>query len=252
MLKIFWDKDNIGLVGDRLNAAEHAHCVLQAFLSFDAPLQITVETTQISGKCIVLNQNTKHSFSCSHTACISVLIEPTSGFARELISKMEGKRFLCSQQGDITALQQKAAALAAATDPEPYRTFVRDFADFLGVERKTYVLDDRIAKLLDLLEECDCYNHTIRNLGKQVALSPDRLSHLFRTQIGVPLKSYLLFHQLEKAFTAILNGSNITDAAMLAGFDSPSHFAATVKKWVGMSVSASTKDSEFLKVLTQR
>ena len=32
-----------------------------------------------------------------------------------------------------------------------------------------------------------------------------------------------------KAFAALLGGASITDAAMLAGFDSPSHFAAEAK-----------------------
>lgn len=118
--------------------------------------------------------------------------------------------------------------------------FIQEFSEWLGVKRSI--------ELLELLQNCDCYDHTIENFSKKVYLSSSRLSHLFREQIGVPLKSYILFHQLERAFTALLNGSNITDAAMIAGFDSPSHFAATVKKWMGMSVSASIKDSEFLKV----
>jgi len=109
-------------------------------------------------------------------------------------------------------------------------------------------LDGRICELLEILQNCDCYDHTVENFSKKVYLSSSRLSHLFREQTGVPLKSYILFHQLEKAFTALLGGANITDAALLAGFDSPSHFAATVKKWMGMPVSASIKNSEFLKV----
>lgn len=100
------------------------------------------------------------------------------------------------------------------------------------------------------MQKCDCYDHTIENFAKSVCLSSSRLSHLFRKQIGIPLKSYLLFHQLEKAFEALLNGTNVSGAAMLAGFDSPSHFAATVKKWMGISAHASIKDSEFLKVFT--
>lgn len=123
-----------------------------------------------------------------------------------------------------------------------------EFANYLGINIGANVLDERIIKVLGKLQTCDCYDHTIENLAKEVCLSPSRLSHLFANQIGVPLKKYIQFHQLEKAFTAILGGKSITNAAMLAGFNSPSHFAATVKKWMGMPVSTSIKDSEFLKV----
>ena len=125
---------------------------------------------------------------------------------------------------------------------------MRDFKLYLGIEPREQPLDERITELLSLLKKCDCYDHTIAAFAKQVSLSPSRLSHLFREQVGVPLKSYIVLHQTEKAFTALLGGASITDAAMLAGFDSPSHFAATVKKLMGQPASKATKDSEFLKV----
>ncbi len=246
MLKIFWDKDNIAFIGNQVNSSEHEHCVLQVFLSLDEPLQVTVENERISGKCVIVNKNVRHKFSCDNRVRLSVLIEPSSSFAKELIKKIDGDFLVCDD--GIERIQQKAAALIGTDDKQRYSDFIQAFAGQLGVKRNSKALDERITALLEMLQSCDCYDHTIENFATSVCLSSSRLSHLFREQIGVPLKSYILFHQLEKAFTALSEGKNITDAAMLAGFDSPSHFAATVKKWMGTSVSASLKDSEFLKV----
>ncbi len=247
MLKIFWDRDNIAFIGDQVNSTEHSHCVLQVFLSLDEPLQVTVENDQISGKCVIVNKNVRHIFSCDNKIRLSILIEPSSSFAKELIKKIDGDYLICDS--GIDRIRQKAVALIDTYDKQRYLDFIQDFAEYFGVRRNAKVLDERIIELLELLRNCDCYDHTIENFANSVCLSSSRLSHLFREQIGVPLKSYILYHQLEKAFTALLSGTNITDAAMLAGFDSPSHFAATVKKWMGMPVSSSIKDSEFLKVL---
>lgn len=85
-------------------------------------------------------------------------------------------------------------------------------------------------------------------LADNVFLSSSRLSHLFKEQTGIPLKSYIILHQMERAFDELFAGRNITEASMIADFDSPSHFASTVKKMMGMTVSLSLKDSEFLKV----
>ncbi len=246
MIKIFWDKDNIAFIGNQVNSTEHSHCVLQVFLSLDEPLKVTVENGQISGKCVIVNKNARHIFSCENKVRLSILIEPSSSFAKELAKKINGN-FLIFNDG-LESLQQKAAALIDTDDKRQYSDFIQDFAEYLGVKKDSKVSDEWIIELLEILQNCDCYNHTIESLAKKVCLSSSRLSHLFREQIGVPLKSYILFHQLKKAFTALSDGKNITDAAMLAGFDSPSHFAATVKKWMGMPVSASIKDSEFLKV----
>lgn len=246
MLKLFWDKDNIVFVSNHVDATEHSHCVLQIFLSFDEPLQVSVEGESICGKCIIINKNVQHKFSCNNTTYLSILIEPCSNFAKELIKKIDGNYLIYNKE--IECIQQKAYAIINTNDKEKYLDFVSEFANYLGINRSAHVLDERIVKLLEKLQTCDCYDHTIENLAKEVCLSPSRLSHLFAEQIGVPLKSYVQFHQLERAFTAILNGKSITDSAMLAGFNSPSHFAATVKKWMGMPVSTSIKDSEFLKV----
>lgn len=246
MLKVFWDKDNIAFIGNHVNATEHSHCVLQVFLSLDGPLLITVEKEQVKGKSIIVNANAMHKFSCGNNVRLSILIEPSSSFAKELVSKIDGN-YIVYDSG-IEHLQQKAAALIDTDDKQLYISFIQDFAEFLGIKRSSEVFDERINKLMELLQNCDCYDHAIDKFAKSVCLSPSRLSHLFREQIGVPLKRYIMFHQLKKAFTSLLIGTNITDAAMFAGFDSPSHFAATVKKWMGMPVSASIKDSEFLKV----
>ena len=246
MLKIFWDKDNIAFIGNQVNSEIHSHCALQIFLSLEEPLQVTINGDQIIGKCIVANKNVRHKFSCGSKICLSILIEPSSSFAKELIKKIDGDYLIFNNE--IDNIQQKAAVLIDTNNKQQYIGFIQDFAEYLGVKRNSGILDERITALLEILQNCDCYDHTIENFAKSVCLSSSRLSHLFREQIGVPLKSYILFHQLEKAFSALLSGTNITDAAMLAGFDSPSHFAATVKKSMGMPVSASIKDSEFLKV----
>ena len=246
MIKVFWDKDNIAFIGNRVNATEHAHCVLQVFLSFDEPLQVTIEDQPIIGKCIIVNKNARHKFSCENNIRLSILIEPSSSFAKELTKKIDGDYLICNN--GIERIQQKAAKLVDTDDTQQYIDFIQDFAGYFSIKRNTQILDERIIELLALLQDCDCYDHAIESFAQRVCLSSSRLSHLFREQIGVPLKSYILFHQLESAFTQLLNGANITDAALLAGFDSPSHFAATVKKWMGMSVSASIKDSEILKV----
>ena len=93
-----------------------------------------------------------------------------------------------------------------------------------------------------------CMDHSVEKYAEELCVSTSRFSHLFSEQVGVSLKSYLTLHQLEKAYQEILGGSSITEAAMNAGFDSPSHFAATVKRLMGLPTRKALKDSRFLKV----
>ncbi len=115
---------------------------------------------------------------------------------------------------------------------------------FLKLKEQSKIYD-RIKNLLYEIEQCNCNTHSIASFADKVALSSSRLSHLFKEQMGMPLKSYIQFHQMQTAFLALLNGKNITEAAMLAGFDSPSHFATVTKKMMGMPASISVKNSIF-------
>ncbi|NQX46577.1 helix-turn-helix transcriptional regulator [Paenibacillus tritici] len=58
---------------------------------------------------------------------------------------------------------------------------------------------------------------------RQFGLSNSRLSHLFKENTGISLSGYMVLHKLQKATYLIFEGLSITDAAMAAGFDSPSH-----------------------------
>lgn len=99
------------------------------------------------------------------------------------------------------------------------------------------------------LDVCDCSDHSIAQFAKELYLSPSRLAHLVQEETGMPLKAILYCTSWKKAYEILLRGgTSITDAVMQAGFDNPSHFAATSKALMGMSASSILKDSEFLKV----
>ena len=120
--------------------------------------------------------------------------------------------------------------------------------EVIGAGSSEKQLDERITEFLSMLENCSCTDHSIDHFAEELHLSSSRLSHLFSEQVGITLKDYLLLHQLERVFQDILSGRKITDAAMDAGFDSPSHFASTVKRLMGLPARSTIKDSEFLKV----
>lgn len=248
MNKIYWSKDKITMLTDHLAAQNHSHLMLQMFLSLEGSMEIQVSGRRISCKGMVVNQNIPHAFHAKKKLHLSVLIEPASGLAEQLDKKMEGKEYLLLEGYGMDELQKQAAEMAEDESASCYYKFMEELYQFMDLSPSPKEYDERIQQLFLLLDSCNCDDHRISVFAEQTALSPSRLSHLFREQTGVSLKSYILLHQMEKAFMELLNGASITRAAMEAGFDSPSHFAATVKRMMGMPASLSLKDSRFLKV----
>ncbi len=248
MNKIYWDSDKISIITDQIAAVQHKHCTMQLFLSVEQELAIRVREQPISCKCIVVNRNIPHSFSTENSIHFSMIIEPTASIAEQLDEIMCGKEYQVFDHQNIAQLQQSLLHFIDSEGIDEYQNFIIQLYKFLGLKEHHKIYDDRIKELLHEIEQCNCDTHLVASFADKVALSPSRLSHLFKEQVGIPLKSYIQFHQMQKAFLTLFNGKNITEAAMLAGFDTPSHFAAVTKRMMGMPASISLKDSVFLKV----
>ena len=248
MNKIYWDRDKISIITDQIESVPHKHWTMQLFLSIEKNLEIGVEDNKISCRCIVINRDILHSFSTNGNMYFTMIIEPASSLATQLVERMGGTKYCMFDNQDIEYIQNLLFCLIDSDGLREYREFMIQLYKFLGVKEQAKIYDDRVKDLLYEIERCNCDIHSIASFADKVALSPSRLSHLFKEQMGMPLKSYIQFHQMQTAFLALLNGKNITEAAMLSGFDSPSHFATVTKKMMGMPASISVKNSVFLKV----
>lgn len=98
-------------------------------------------------------------------------------------------------------------------------------------------MDCRITEAIRLIDqsesiESDAYD----TIPQTLCLSKSRFLHLFKEKIGIDFKNYLLLKKLEKTCRCVIEkGMSITDAAILAGFSSSSHFSDAFKKYFGIS-----------------
>lgn len=248
MKKIFWQKDKVGMISDQLMSKEHSHGMLQLFLSLDNTLEIEVEGERISCRCIVINHNVHHAFIGDGKLYYSLVIGMTSKYESGLSEHLDNNTYWICDKIGIDSLQKACQKLTENTTKEEYETFLNQLSEYLQITKCSKQYDKRIMELIKVLESCDCSDHTIALFAKKVCLSPSRLAHLFKSEVGISLKSYIGLHQMNKAFEALLSNHSITDAALGAGFDTPSHFATTVKRMTGMTATSLMKNSEILKV----
>jgi AraC-like DNA-binding protein len=107
-------------------------------------------------------------------------------------------------------------------------------------------LDPRVAKTLDRMRTSDGQRASAADLARQVHLSTSRLSHLFKNQVGIPMRRHLLWLRLIEAVRAMLAPSSFTMAAHAAGFADAAHLSRTFRRMFGLSPSDFLKDSQFV------
>lgn len=97
-------------------------------------------------------------------------------------------------------------------------------------------LDPRIERVLAILRENPAAPHRVDALASQVSLSPSRLAHLFREQVGDSISNLVLNLRVEEAARLLRFTSESLDTiATTVGFSSPFYLSRQFHRRQGMS-----------------
>ncbi|MEI6737823.1 MAG: helix-turn-helix domain-containing protein [Pseudomonadota bacterium] len=100
---------------------------------------------------------------------------------------------------------------------------------------KTSFSDKRIEEALNFLRDADHTYDSIDALAARVYLSPSRFAHLFKEQVGVPVRRYVLWQKMRRALDLAMAGDSLTTAALSAGFADSAHLSRTVRAIMGVA-----------------
>ncbi|MEQ9365464.1 MAG: helix-turn-helix domain-containing protein [Leptospirales bacterium] len=91
------------------------------------------------------------------------------------------------------------------------------------------VRDERIARVLDELRNMAELpaGLSAARLARSVDLSTERFRHLFKAEMGLPVRRYLLWLRIRRAGSAVTTGVSLTEAAHAVGFYDSAHLSRT-------------------------
>ncbi len=91
----------------------------------------------------------------------------------------------------------------------------------------------RLAEVVAYLDSAPLQEHNHVTLAQRANLSPSRFAHLFREQVGVPVRNYLLWRRLVYALSQLQQGKSITTAAYESGFSDGAHLCRSFRNVFG-------------------
>ncbi len=138
------------------------------------------------------------------------------------------------EEGDLLQVCQ---AIASANDEKVISSALVSLELSRGRKHQPLVNDERIQYVMRLLIEDPGDSIPIETLASQVDISPSRLAHLFKEQVGVPIRMFRTWFRLKTAVVQLKEGFNITEAALRAGFYDSAHFANTFRETFGLPPS---------------
>ncbi|MBE7214281.1 AraC family transcriptional regulator [Shewanella benthica] len=224
------------IYGAAIDTAPHKHHAIQ--LIWPSPNASYQLNNKAGIGALLIDADVEHQLSMASGWIL--LIEPLSHWGKALQEKLAG-RPTCNIE-----LQSSAMASIVGSDDQPFPLLTPLFEQLgLGSYPDTFTsqpTDKRIQELVSQLDKCingDCVKPSswrAAQVAELFALSESRFLHLFREEMGIAWRPYLLWRRMFCAVIALKNGNNATQAAYLAGFADSAHLSRTFKNQFGMTI----------------
>ncbi|BBF43672.1 conserved protein [Lachnospiraceae bacterium KM106-2] len=230
--KIYRFRDYIMIGAEYRDPQLHKHLASHIMISLGEMMKWRVGNDEVMCRGIVIGPDVEHTGSMSKEGAIVLLFPGCGEYSRCLEERvLQGRAYL--------TLRDEAAIEAANIYKEALPGMNERILSLCGLDSiESPVYEERVRCVLDHIESIKTIPHSImEDLAEISCLSKSRLSHLFKEQTGMTLHSYLAFQKLQKTHRYYREGMSLTDACLLAGFDSSSHCSSTCKRMFGISMT---------------
>jgi len=232
--------EGILFVGGGIRNAPHRHFTASLIIGIDGPFAFRGgrspwRTTQ----AIVAAPNQIQQMDCRGHQVVVLQVDPeTHAYGR-----------LAGLFAERAAVFEPAPAIAAAL-ASAARAMMQDGAfdalrfwalaiDTIGGEwRRPHVVDGRVTEVLDLIKRGFPAAPTVPQLAAAVRVSPSRLLHLWKDELGVGLRRYMLWLRLRHVIACVAIGHSLTAAAHEGGFADSAHLSRTFRSMFGLPLSS--------------
>lgn len=227
-------------VGPTPATTRHAHHALQVCVSLRGTFRLrSNDQAWRRFKGAIIHSDEPHQLEGADVDIAMLYLDPETPEARAM-----ARREPCGGIQPIRGQRLEQLRLAVSgyasghVDPHEVLSLFDSLRDGpSGASGSPPMLDPRVERAVEILLGTDDRRIALAPLARRVGLSASRMAHLFRAEIGLPLRRYLLWLRLADAVDEIARGASLTEAAHEAGFSDSAHLARTFRRMFGISPS---------------
>ncbi|PKF79915.1 AraC family transcriptional regulator [Vibrio sp. vnigr-6D03] len=223
-----------------LEAGSHRHHAIQLTIP-EGSAELAIEGATFSGASL-LAPNVMHQLDMESGWVW--LVEPESTLGEVFLERLNGDTCISVKalSCDVDINQQFDFVSEWTEKQSPHLSRHR-----IPMETEYVQLDSRIQDLLERLNQCFgqvCVkpdHWRASDVAEEVALSESRFLHLFKENMGIAWRPYLLWRRLLCAIGMLNSGKSATESAYMSGFADSAHLSRTFKQHFGLTIREAIK-----------
>jgi AraC-like DNA-binding protein len=248
----YWN-DRDMYVGMFPNNAKHRHLVLQIEIGIHSPFCLQIDGESHEYRAAIIAPNVPHRVDDHNEWQLMLHMDPECLAAKQLLKTYMGnRRFKKIDFSSLKALLPEINTYVHCTHPcnAAKNLFDAIVNALLDSPTDPPPTDCRIKAALNILRRLPEKKISTREIAESVCLSESRFTHLFKYQMGIPFRRYLLWLRLRDAVEQVFYGMSFTNAAHHAGFSDSAHLSRTFKQMSGMTLTDYLKNSQFIQAIS--
>lgn len=213
-----------GKLSNKRLIRHQACCIV---VSSGEPIEVhTADQRIIRNKMVVIPSMFRHQLVCRDHPSLFVFIEPNFLISKHhtLLSHSLNPSYLPKQ----ALLHQMVHGAFGEKECEAIDQMFQ----------AQHNLDLRVHKAMEYIKAHVSTELPTQSIAETVFLSESRLQHLFKENVGIPIRKYIHWQRLMEASRAIMNGQRFTSAALQSGFSDAAHFSRMFGQMFGMTPSS--------------
>lgn len=206
-----------------IETAFHSHPALEVISSSTGGISLEIHNEKFeNASFIIIDSNISHSVLASKATIELLMLECNLALFQNKLSQYSIKL---------------DSGIYVETDCRDRSTLLAEFCSWQDQQLTRY--DPRVEICLQYLASSHAdYGEMISVLTSATHLSESRISHLFKDEMGISLKKYMVWNRLKRAFVKVVSEKkNMYEAAIESGFYDQPHLSKAFKQMLGISPS---------------
>jgi len=235
-------------IGQGLSTDQHEHHALQLAIALDQPFFLkSAFTHEVKCNFAIIKPDIAHYCEASSSTILFLNIFPETQLARDILYTLPDQSVIYGDAEDqvYTYAQSIYNKVLNSNQEDVWETCNR-LISLLTHKSIIFTTDKRVLNVLHFISENIENPFSLQQLSDVACLSEGRLTHLFKDEVGIPIRRYILWKRTCLALSFIESGEDFTNAAIAAGFSDSSHLTRTFNKVFGLPPSELFNNSQFI------